>query len=148
MSLYGTADMVALLSPIIVVAAAILVPMLDLVMAVRRVSKGQSPFAADKMHLHHRLLSLGHTHRRVALVLYLWVSAGLRTRWPSRVVPAKVAVAGTVVAFIRGTCHPGSRQACAGAIGGAQVNCDKTGPARITIAVDRSSTMRLLKFVA
>ncbi|WBT09793.1 MraY family glycosyltransferase [Corynebacterium sp. SCR221107] len=101
MSLYGTADMVALLSPIIVVAAAISVPMLDLVMAVvRRVSKGQSPFAADKMHLHHRLLSLGHTHRRVALVLYLWVSAVAFGAVAFSVVPAKVAVAGTVVAFI------------------------------------------------
>lgn len=26
------------------------------------------------MHLHHRLLALGHSHRRVALVIYAWVS--------------------------------------------------------------------------
>lgn len=75
MSLYGTADFIAVMSPFIVVAAAIFVPVLDLVMAVvRRVSKGRSPFSADKMHLHHRLLELGHTHRRVVLVLYTWVS--------------------------------------------------------------------------
>src|SRR5699024_10045993 len=70
-SLYGTADMVALVSPFIVVTAAVFVPVLDLVWAViRRVSQGKSPFAADKAHIHHRLLSLGHTHRRTVLVLY------------------------------------------------------------------------------
>ncbi|HLR47597.1 MAG TPA: MraY family glycosyltransferase, partial [Corynebacterium sp.] len=75
-SLYGTADVVALVSPFIVVCAAVFVPVLDLVWAViRRVSQGKSPFAADKAHIHHRLLSLGHTHRRTVLVLYLWVMA-------------------------------------------------------------------------
>ena len=48
MGLYGAVDMVALLSPIIVVLAAVAIPLLDLVMAVvRRVRKGQSPFSAD-----------------------------------------------------------------------------------------------------
>lgn len=75
-SLYGTADLVALMSPIIVVVAAVALPVLDLVMAVvRRVSQGKSPFTADRQHIHHRLLDLGHTHRRTVLVLYLWVSA-------------------------------------------------------------------------
>lgn len=75
-SLYGTADLVALMSPIIVVAAAVALPVLDLIMAVvRRVSQGKSPFTADRQHIHHRLLALGHTHRRTVLVLYLWVSA-------------------------------------------------------------------------
>lgn len=74
-SLYGTADLMALMSPILVVAAAISIPMLDLLLAVvRRMRKGQSPFSPDKMHLHHRLLSMGHSHRRVVLVLYTWVS--------------------------------------------------------------------------
>ncbi|MGH3596463.1 MAG: undecaprenyl-phosphate alpha-N-acetylglucosaminyl 1-phosphate transferase, partial [Mycobacterium sp.] len=27
----------------------------------------------DKMHLHHRLLEIGHSHRRVVLLIYLWV---------------------------------------------------------------------------
>ncbi|STC70225.1 glycosyltransferase family 4 protein [Corynebacterium pilosum] len=75
-SLYGTADLVALMSPIMVVVAAVALPVLDLVMAVvRRVSQGKSPFTADRQHIHHRLLDLGHTHRRTVLVLYLWVSA-------------------------------------------------------------------------
>jgi len=42
---------------------------------VRRTRRGQSPFAADKMHLHHRLLEIGHSQRRAVLLIYLW--AGL-----------------------------------------------------------------------
>ena len=74
-SLFGPQEMIVLLSPMIVVAAALFVPLRDLVMAIiRRVGAGRSPFAPDKMHLHHRLLALGHSHRRVALVIYAWVS--------------------------------------------------------------------------
>jgi UDP-GlcNAc:undecaprenyl-phosphate GlcNAc-1-phosphate transferase len=51
------------------------VPMLDLLLAiVRRTRAGQSAFSPDKMHLHHRLLQIGHSHRRVVLIIYLWVS--------------------------------------------------------------------------
>lgn len=73
-ALYGPADMMALLSPMIVVLAALSIPLLDLVMAVvRRVSQGKSPFSPDKKHLHHRLLHIGHSQKRVVLVLYTWV---------------------------------------------------------------------------
>ena len=45
----------------------------DLVLAVlRRLRRGQSPFAPDKEHLHHRLMDLGHSHRRAVLLLYFW----------------------------------------------------------------------------
>lgn len=104
MSLYGAADLVALMSPIIVVAAAIFVPMLDLVMAIiRRLSKGQSPFAADKMHLHHRLLGMGHTHRKVVLVLYLWVSVVALGAVSFSIVPANWALIGCAVAILLAT---------------------------------------------
>jgi len=36
----------------------------------RRFLRGQPIFSADRAHIHHRLLSLGHSPRRVALVLY------------------------------------------------------------------------------
>jgi UDP-GlcNAc:undecaprenyl-phosphate/decaprenyl-phosphate GlcNAc-1-phosphate transferase len=36
------------------------------------VRRGQSPFAPDKEHLHHRMLEIGHTHRRAVLLLYFW----------------------------------------------------------------------------
>ena len=48
--------------------------MLDLLLAiVRRTRAGRSAFSPDKMHLHHRLLQIGHSHRRVVLIIYLWV---------------------------------------------------------------------------
>ncbi|MDO4909174.1 MAG: MraY family glycosyltransferase [Corynebacterium sp.] len=101
MSLYGTADFIAVMSPFLVVLAALSVPLLDLVMAVfRRLARGQSPFAADKMHLHHRLLRLGHTHRRVVLVLYAWVGAVSFGTVAFTVFPATWALCGMITAII------------------------------------------------
>jgi UDP-GlcNAc:undecaprenyl-phosphate GlcNAc-1-phosphate transferase len=69
------AETIALLSPLLVVAAVLFVPVLDLLMAVvRRTRKGLSPFHADKMHLHHRLLEIGHSQRRAVLLIYLWAA--------------------------------------------------------------------------
>ncbi len=68
-------DTLALFSPLLVVAAVLFVPLLDLLLAVvRRTRAGRSPFAADKMHLHHRLLEIGHSHRRAVLLIYLWAA--------------------------------------------------------------------------
>jgi UDP-GlcNAc:undecaprenyl-phosphate/decaprenyl-phosphate GlcNAc-1-phosphate transferase len=65
----------ALLAPLLVVAAVLFVPLLDLLLAVvRRTRKGLSPFHADKMHLHHRLLDIGHSQRRAVLLIYLWAA--------------------------------------------------------------------------
>lgn len=71
---YGTRDLLGLLSPLILVGAVMFIPILDLLLAVvRRTRAGVSPFSPDKMHLHHRLLQIGHSHRRVVLLIYLWV---------------------------------------------------------------------------
>jgi UDP-GlcNAc:undecaprenyl-phosphate GlcNAc-1-phosphate transferase len=57
------------LLPLLVLA----VPLVDLLLAVlRRVRAGRSPFTPDKMHLHHRLLELGHSQRRAVLLIYFW----------------------------------------------------------------------------
>ena len=46
-------------------------PVLDTTLAiVRRFLRGQPIFSADRGHIHHRLLSLGHSPRDVALLLY------------------------------------------------------------------------------
>lgn len=72
---YGPTDVLALFSPLLVVAAVLFVPVLDLLLAVvRRTRAGRSPFAADKLHLHHRLLEIGHSHRRAVLLIYLWAA--------------------------------------------------------------------------
>lgn len=66
-------DILALFAPLIVLAAVVFVPALDLLLAVvRRTRAGMSPFSPDKMHLHHRLLEIGHSHRRAVLLIYLW----------------------------------------------------------------------------
>ncbi|WP_187352188.1 glycosyltransferase family 4 protein [Allosaccharopolyspora coralli] len=72
---FGGRDALALLSPLLVVAAVLFVPLLDLIMAVvRRTRAGKSPFHADKMHLHHRLLEIGHSQRRAVMLIYLWAA--------------------------------------------------------------------------
>ncbi|MFJ4658441.1 MraY family glycosyltransferase [Nocardia sp. NPDC088792] len=72
---YGPRDIVGLLSPLLLVGAVMFIPVLDLVLAiVRRVRAGVSFSTPDKMHLHHRLLQIGHSQRRVVLLIYLWVS--------------------------------------------------------------------------
>lgn len=60
--------------PLVVLPLTIIaIPVADLVLAiVRRTWKGQSPFAADRGHLHHRLLELGHSHSRAVLIMYFW----------------------------------------------------------------------------
>lgn len=69
----GAKDALALLSPLLVVAAVLFVPMLDLLLAIaRRLPKGLSLAHADKMHLHHRMVEIGHSHRRAVLLIYLW----------------------------------------------------------------------------
>lgn len=108
MNLYGTADLVALLSPFVVVIAAVFIPMLDLVQsAMRRISQGRSPFAADRMHLHHRLLSMGHSHRKVVLMLYLWGSVVALSAVSFSVVPARVAIGVSILAFLVALCVTG-----------------------------------------
>src|SRR5699024_7504231 len=60
------ADLFGQFLPILLPIGVMVIPFLDFALAVvRRIGSGRSPFHADKNHLHHRLLSLGHTkHRR------------------------------------------------------------------------------------
>ncbi|HLV05726.1 MraY family glycosyltransferase [uncultured Georgenia sp.] len=61
--------------PILLPVAVLLLPLLDMTLAVlRRLRAGSSPFKPDRMHLHHRLLAWGHSHRRAVLVMYLWTA--------------------------------------------------------------------------
>ena len=49
------------------------IPFLDVVLAVvRRTWRGEGIGHADKEHLHHRLLDVGHTQRSAVLLMYLW----------------------------------------------------------------------------
>ena len=64
------------LLPVFLPLAILIVPFVDLALAVvRRTRAGRSPFSPDKMHIHHRLLEIGHSHRRAVLLMY--AAAGL-----------------------------------------------------------------------
>jgi UDP-GlcNAc:undecaprenyl-phosphate/decaprenyl-phosphate GlcNAc-1-phosphate transferase len=70
------ASLLPTLLPIVLPISILIVPFVDLVLAVvRRTRAGRSPFSPDKHHLHHRLLEIGHSHRRAVLIMWLW--AGL-----------------------------------------------------------------------
>ncbi|MFB9312460.1 glycosyltransferase family 4 protein [Nocardioides plantarum] len=70
------ASFLPMLLPVALPILILIVPFADLVLAVvRRTRAGRSPFAADKQHLHHRLLEIGHSHRRAVMIMWAW--AGL-----------------------------------------------------------------------
>ncbi|MCW2766734.1 MAG: glycosyl transferase, family 4, partial [Nocardioides sp.] len=70
------ASLLPTLLPVVLPLSILIVPLLDLVLAVaRRTRAGRSPFAPDKQHLHHRLLEIGHSQRRAVVIMWLW--AGL-----------------------------------------------------------------------
>jgi UDP-GlcNAc:undecaprenyl-phosphate GlcNAc-1-phosphate transferase len=61
--------------PVLVPLSVLLLPFLDMVLAVvRRTRAGKRPWQPDAMHLHHRMLRIGHGHRRAVLILYLWAA--------------------------------------------------------------------------
>ncbi|MEU6760947.1 MraY family glycosyltransferase [Streptomyces sp. NPDC046853] len=73
----GTRDathaMLPVFIPLLMPLTIIAIPFADLVLAiVRRTWNGKSPFAADRGHLHHRLLEIGHSHSRAVLIMYFW----------------------------------------------------------------------------
>jgi UDP-GlcNAc:undecaprenyl-phosphate/decaprenyl-phosphate GlcNAc-1-phosphate transferase len=71
----ATASVLPALLPLVLPVAVLVVPFLDMGLAVvRRTRAGRSPFAPDKQHLHHRLLEIGHSHMRAVLLMYLWAS--------------------------------------------------------------------------
>ena len=75
------ADFFGQFLPILLPIGVMIIPFLDFGLAVvRRIGAGKSPFHADKAHLHHRLLSLGHSKRTAVLIMYTWtvvISVGL-----------------------------------------------------------------------
>lgn len=81
--------------PVLLPFAAMALPVIDLVTAyVRRTLAGRLWFQADKQHLHHRMLELGHSHRAAVGLLWLWsaviafgvVLLGITDQWWASVV--------------------------------------------------------------
>ena len=71
----ASASLLPTLLPLLLPVTILIVPFTDLVLAVvRRTRAGRSPFAPDKLHLHHRLLEIGHSQRRAVLIMWLWAA--------------------------------------------------------------------------
>ncbi|MBB2955058.1 UDP-GlcNAc:undecaprenyl-phosphate GlcNAc-1-phosphate transferase [Bifidobacterium commune] len=61
--------------PIMLPILVLFLPVLDMCLAiVRRLSKGQSPMHPDRMHLHHRMLRIGHSVQGAVLILWGWAA--------------------------------------------------------------------------
>ena len=62
-------------APLVIPVLILAVPLLDTAFSfLRRLLHGQSISAADREHLHHRLMRLGHGPRRSVVILWLWTA--------------------------------------------------------------------------
>ena len=96
------------LLPVLLPFAVLALPVGDLVLAVvRRLRSGRSPFSADRGHLHHRFLDIGHSHAQAVWLLWAWAAllafGGVALSVPSTssrvlAVAATVAALGLLVA--------------------------------------------------
>jgi UDP-GlcNAc:undecaprenyl-phosphate GlcNAc-1-phosphate transferase len=79
---FKMAAAIAIFVPLLVLA----IPLLDTVLSpVRRFLSGRPPFAADRKHLHHRLIALGISEPRVVLLTYAATAiCGAIAIWISR----------------------------------------------------------------
>jgi UDP-GlcNAc:undecaprenyl-phosphate GlcNAc-1-phosphate transferase len=66
-------DLAVIAIPVLLPLLVLAVPFLDVLLAiVRRMRRGIGIAHADKEHIHHRLMDIGHTHRQAVLLMYLW----------------------------------------------------------------------------
>jgi UDP-GlcNAc:undecaprenyl-phosphate GlcNAc-1-phosphate transferase len=135
------------------------VPIIDTAFAiVRRMARGSGLSTPDKDHLHHRLIRLGHGHRRSVLILWAWTAIlsgfvlyPLFTRHGNAVIP--FAAAGLGVALYT-LFHPGVRQR--GTLGDADAAGDERPPdtelasrgARPVVADDGDEADRLAEVIS
>jgi UDP-GlcNAc:undecaprenyl-phosphate/decaprenyl-phosphate GlcNAc-1-phosphate transferase len=102
----ATYKSLAVYIPLVLPFSCLALPMADMIMAVvRRTKAGRSPFSADKQHLHHRLLQIGHSKQRAVLIMYSWAAlicgaVILATVTPAHRPPILVAMAASVVVLV------------------------------------------------
>ena len=98
-------DVAVIALPLLVPLLVLAIPLLDVVLAiVRRTRKGLGIAHADKEHIFHHLLDIGHGHRGAVLLMYLWsalvcgsvLAIGVIDGW----LVAGAIVAGAIVLFL------------------------------------------------
>ncbi|MDO4900294.1 MraY family glycosyltransferase [Actinomyces sp.] len=122
--------------PVIIPLAVLLLPLADMVrLIVRRTLAGHSPFHADRMHMHHRLLAAGHSHRRAVLVMYVWAavaaySVAAMAFFPPTRVLVGVAVGVGLALVVTVDLMPGVRQAWVRRLGARPARHARPRPSR------------------
>lgn len=87
--------------PILLPVLVLFLPVLDMCLAiVRRLSKGQSPMHPDRMHLHHRMLRIGHSVQGAVLILWAWAALISFGSLMILFVPAWLVLVGMIVAAV------------------------------------------------
>jgi UDP-GlcNAc:undecaprenyl-phosphate/decaprenyl-phosphate GlcNAc-1-phosphate transferase len=102
-SAHHALDRFPTLLPLLMPAAIFVIPYADLMFAViRRTRAGKPIMVADRQHLHHRLLNIGHSYRQSVLLMYLWAALFSVTVVSLSLVrsPSAVFAAATVVAVL------------------------------------------------
>jgi UDP-GlcNAc:undecaprenyl-phosphate GlcNAc-1-phosphate transferase len=95
------AQIVPAFLPIVLPLAVLALPLIDLGLAViRRARAGKMFWQPDKMHLHHRMLALGHSHARAVLIMYVWTATLAFGVASVAFVPLPTAILGGVAAVI------------------------------------------------
>jgi UDP-GlcNAc:undecaprenyl-phosphate GlcNAc-1-phosphate transferase len=98
-------DVAVIALPLLVPLLVLAIPLLDVVLAiVRRTRKGLGIAHADKEHIFHRLMDIGHGHRQTVLLMYLWSALACGSALAIGVIDglliAGVIVAGAVTLFL------------------------------------------------
>ena len=98
-------DVAVIALPLLVPLLVLAIPLLDVVLAiVRRTRKGLGIAHADKEHIFHRLMDIGHGHRQTVLLMYLWSALVCGSALAIGVIDglliAGVIVAGAVTLFL------------------------------------------------
>jgi UDP-GlcNAc:undecaprenyl-phosphate/decaprenyl-phosphate GlcNAc-1-phosphate transferase len=98
-------DVAVIALPLVVPLLVLAIPFLDVVLAiVRRTRRGLGIGHADKEHIFHRLMEIGHGHRQTVLLMYLWsaliAGSALAIGVIDGLLTAGLIVAGALVLFL------------------------------------------------
>jgi UDP-GlcNAc:undecaprenyl-phosphate GlcNAc-1-phosphate transferase len=94
-------DLAAVVGTVMVPLLVLAIPFLDVALAVvRRTWRGKGIGQADKEHIHHRLLDIGHSHRSAVLLMYLWSALISASALAIGLIDGRLAVGAIVLSLV------------------------------------------------
>ena len=94
-------DLAAIAGTVLVPLLVLAIPFIDVALAiVRRTWHGKGIGQADKEHIHHRLLDIGHSHRSAVLLMYLWSALISASALAIGLIDGRLAVGAIIVAAV------------------------------------------------